>query len=128
MIPNKKPYSDVKVWAQSFKGAKVHVVPNQSMTLHEVLRRFTKKEALPVSKEGTYEDRYDYDLEKLAKEDITIQEDVLKDISKQMDHLKAKMEKDREEHAKKLATEAATQEAKDKERIAQLLKQQDPKT
>lgn len=73
-------YPVMTIEGQSFKGVKKHVVPNQSMTLHEIIRRFIKREALPVSHEGTYEDRYDYDLEKLANEDLTVKDEVLQEF------------------------------------------------
>lgn len=65
-------YPPVKVQGQSFEGAKVHTVPNQSMTLREILKRFVRREPLAINREGTYEERMG-DLEKLANEDITVQ-------------------------------------------------------
>lgn len=62
--------ADVKVKGQSYKNAKVVVVPNQSMSLQEILRRFVRRESLPISKEGTYETRFG-DLEKIQNLDIT---------------------------------------------------------
>lgn len=61
------------------------------MSLQEILRRFVKRESLPQMKEGIYEDRYDYDLEKLAKADRTVQDEILdvlkSDIKAQRDKL-----------------------------------------
>lgn len=62
-------YKPVKVVGQRFDQTKVVVVPNQSMTLKEIIRRFVRKESLPVHQEGIYEDRMG-DLEKIANEDI----------------------------------------------------------
>lgn len=56
---------------ESFKGVKIVVVPNQSMTLHEIIQRFTRKESLPIEKEGQYAEDLG-DLEKLQRQDITI--------------------------------------------------------
>lgn len=64
---------------QSFIGQKVEVVPNQSMSLKEILRRFVKREALPVAREGMYEDRFG-DLEKLKNADITEQMERIEQI------------------------------------------------
>lgn len=50
---------------------KKQTVPNQSMSLQEIIKRFIRKEALPLEKEGVYEERFG-DLEKLSREDITV--------------------------------------------------------
>lgn len=63
-------YPPVKVAGQDFSKAKIVVVPQQSMTLKEIIKRFIRKESLPIEKEGIYEERMG-DLEKLAKSDIT---------------------------------------------------------
>lgn len=65
-------YPPVKVARQSFAGVKKCVVPNQSMSLKEILQRFVRREALPVARQGIYEERFG-DLEKLSKADITEQ-------------------------------------------------------
>lgn len=72
-------YPPVKVIGKSFVNAKRTVVPNQSMSLREIVKRFVRRESLPLSKEGTFEDRYG-DLEKLSKEDITVQMDRVEQI------------------------------------------------
>lgn len=87
---------------QSFVGEKRCVLPNQSMTLQEIIRRFVKKESLPIEMQGVYNDTYDYDLEKLGKADITIREEVVAELKvkvaegrrKEADYLKAKADKD----------------------------------
>jgi len=56
-------YPPVKVTGQSFKNVKRIVLPSQSMTLREIIKRFIRKESLPIEKDGIYEDRYE-DLEK----------------------------------------------------------------
>lgn len=48
-------------------------VPNQTMSLHEIIQRFIKKQSLPIGKEGLYNDQYGIDLEKVAREDIVEQ-------------------------------------------------------
>lgn len=86
-------YPKVIVKAQSFKGHKVHTVPNQSMTLKEILKRFVKREALPQMKEGIYEDRFPYDLEKLSNEDRVVQEEILVDIRERVAGMRADLDK-----------------------------------
>jgi len=84
-------YPDVHVKGQSFAHVKKVVVPMQSMSLREILRRFVRKESLPVSHEGTYEDRYDYDLEKLAHEDLTVKEELLSEFRQRVKDLDLKV-------------------------------------
>jgi len=64
-------YPAVKVKGLSFKGQKRLVIPNQSMTLQEIIKRFTRRESLPIEHQGQYETRFG-DLEKLKHEDITV--------------------------------------------------------
>lgn len=73
---------------EDFSKAKKIVVPNQSMTLHEILRRFVRRESLPVMKEGTYQTGFG-DLEKIQNYDITEKMDVV-------DKIKAYVKKGRE--------------------------------
>lgn len=54
----------------SFKNEKVVTVPNQSMTLKEIIRRFTRKEPLAIEKQGFYETRFG-DIDALQRMDIT---------------------------------------------------------
>lgn len=79
------------------------VVPRQSMSLKDILRRFVKRESLPLVKEGTYEDRYDYDLEKLAKEDRVVQDEVISDLKARTKELDAKIAKHRKDELDKAA-------------------------
>lgn len=69
----------------------IHTVPNQSMSLKEILRRFIKREALPVEKEGVYFES-EYDLEKLRHEDITVKHEVLAEVKKDVERKKRKVE------------------------------------
>lgn len=91
---------------QSFKGVKRYAVPNQSMTLQEILRRFIRKESLPVAKEGVYEERFG-DLEKLSKKDITEQFEVVEEL-KQVSRKKKKFDEDEKA---RIAKEKADNEA-----------------
>jgi len=48
---------------------KKQVVPNQSMSLREILERFTRGEPLEIGKDASYDEGED-DLEKVAKSDL----------------------------------------------------------
>lgn len=65
-------YPKVVVKAQSFKNVKKVVLPNQSMTLKQIIDKFVRKESLPVAHEGQYIDGYG-DLEKMSKDDLVTQ-------------------------------------------------------
>lgn len=54
---------------QSYLGIKSETVPDQAMSLHEIIRRFTRGESLPIEHRGVYETRFP-DLEKLRDADI----------------------------------------------------------
>lgn len=66
----------------------------QSLSLKEIVRRFVRRESLPLSHEGTYNDLYDYDLEKLAKEDMTVQDEVLSELREKVKTLDLKVKAD----------------------------------
>lgn len=104
-------YPDVKVYSKSYKGVKKVTVPSQSMSLHEILRRFTRKEALPIEKDGVYETRFG-DLEKLGREDMTVQHEKVEEIKIAVDkHNKREREKkaqvEKEEEEKRAAAAKA---------------------
>lgn len=71
-----KPWDGV-----SFEGVKDQVVPDQSLTLKEILTRFVRGEALPVGQKHTYgsdgsidpesESNFNVDLEKAKHWDLT---------------------------------------------------------
>lgn len=84
-------YPKIAVKGQSFIGIKKVVVPMQSMSLREIVKRFVRREALPLSHEGTYEDRYDYDLEKIAHEDLTVKEELLSEFRQRVKDLDLKV-------------------------------------
>lgn len=53
------------------------------MSLREIVKRFVRREPLPVSHEGQYEDRFG-DLEKLKNADITEQFDRVEELKQQI--------------------------------------------
>lgn len=103
-------YPKVTVKVRDFSKVKKQVVPNQSMSLKEIVTRFIRRESLPVSKEGIYEERFG-DLEKLTKADVTIKEDRIEELKAQLKESKLRI-KAKEEEAKKKAEEAKVEEDK----------------
>lgn len=100
-------------------GGKKLVQPNQSMSLGEILDRFTRGEELPIGKDAQYHESDD-DLEKIAKSDLVDRAEYvehLEDTKKRYDvQEKARKKAEREaahakileeERAKKAAEEAA---------------------
>lgn len=85
-------YPKQTIVGQSFAKVKKTVVPNQSLTLHQILKRFIKNEPLPVSKEGTYSDTQDIDLEKFYSEDITVRHEILEEQKERVKGMKAKID------------------------------------
>lgn len=77
--------------SQDCSGWSQHTVPNQSLSLREIIKRFVRREPLPMSKEGTYFEG-DYDLEKLGSSDITEKHEVLEDLKKDTERKKRKVE------------------------------------
>lgn len=96
-------YSSRPVAGQSFTGVRSVVVPNQSLTLREIISRFVRKESLPIQMEGVYHEGLG-DLEKLAREDIVVQRERAEDI-------KAKIAKADLRMKKKAVDEAAAVQA-----------------
>lgn len=67
---------------RSFEGCKEVTVPSQSLSLKEILRRFVRREPLPVMKDASYNEAFGVDIEKLAKLDITEQMEVVDKLKK----------------------------------------------
>lgn len=53
------------------------VVPDQSLSLEEILQRFTRGEPLDILMDGEYDDESDIDLEKLQKADLVDKNDYI---------------------------------------------------
>lgn len=77
---------------QSFKKVKRVTVPKQSMGLEEILKRFVRREELPIEKRGFYADNLG-DLEKLSHADIVVQRERAADLRKKMAGVKSRQEK-----------------------------------
>lgn len=95
----------------SFIGIKEVTVPDQSMSLKDIIKRFMRKESLPVQQEGFYEDRFG-DLEKLSHEDVIVQLQRAKEIGDWLK--KAKDHSDKIEAEKASAIEKASKEEAEK--------------
>lgn len=91
------------------------VVPDQSMSLREILERFTRGEAVPIGKEGTFDDHADsddsIDLEKIAKADLVDREEYHAKLQETKNAYE-KQEKAKSAKAAKLAKEKAEAEYK----------------
>lgn len=98
-------------------------VPDQVMSIKEMFRRFVRREPLPAAKNGIYIES-DYDLEKLAKEDRVVQEEVLAEMKVKVADKKKKLDEG-------LAAEAAKKQKEKedarRELFEDLKKQFDPK-
>lgn len=64
-------YPSRPIVGQDFSKCKVVTIPNQSMTLLQIIQRFVRKESLPVEHEGFYQEGAG-DLEKQRREDLTV--------------------------------------------------------
>lgn len=90
------------------------VVPNQALSLREILERFTRNQALPVGREPRYDEGED-DLEKVAQMDLV-------DKAEFVDKLK-QTQKDYEKQEKaKAAAQRKKLEAEERQKIADELK------
>lgn len=98
-------YPHVEVARQSFKNVQKVTVPKQSLSLREIIKRFVRRESLPVLKEGVYEERFG-DLEKLSKADITVQMEKVEEIRQQLLNIEKKF-KEQQAAKEKAATTAA---------------------
>lgn len=87
-------------------------VPDQSLSLQDILERFTRKEALPIGKEVSYNDEVEIDspfavdLEKLAKADIIDKNEAVAQW-KEVSQTYEREQKAREAQQKKAAEKAA---------------------
>lgn len=84
-------YPTVVVEGQSFKGCKVYTVPQQNMSLREIIKRFVRREQLPVSHSGVYIENLG-DLEKLARADIFERVEHAKELKEYIAKAKVRME------------------------------------
>lgn len=88
---------------QDFSKAKVHVLPMQCLTLKEIIKRFVRREQLPIEHDGIYEENLG-DLEKIQREDITVRMDRIETLKDGLDKRSKRIA--REEAAKKAEEDA----------------------
>lgn len=80
VLYHKTPYK-----LRDFRGVERVTVPNQALSLRDIIKRFVRREPLPnTSVEGVYEDRFG-DLEKLTKADPVVQQEFAVDLGKKLD-------------------------------------------
>lgn len=94
-------YPNVTVEAQDFSKVKVQTMPNQSMSLKDIIKRFVRREALPQMREGLYVENLG-DLEKLARQDITVRMERMEEIKSYISKAEKRM-KEKDEAIKKAA-------------------------
>lgn len=94
------------------------VVPNQALSLQEILARFTRGEPLAIGREGQYHESED-DLEKISRMDPVDQEEFRQKWS-ETQQLYEQQENTRKENRRKKYEKA------EREKIAQELRQKDP--
>lgn len=90
---------------KSYKGVKRCTVPNQSMTLAEIVQRYVRREPLPLLKEGMYEDRFG-DLEKIERLDISEKYELARKARANVDRIRKKQKADDIEAEKKVKAAA----------------------
>jgi len=73
-MSNMHLYPVVERHGKDFSNEKIVTLPNQNMSLKDIIRRFLRKESLPIEKDGIYVDGLG-DLEKLQHEDITVRKE-----------------------------------------------------
>lgn len=110
-----------KAEGKRFDGPK-QVVPNQSMSLQDILERFTRGEALPVGMDVNYENVFGTDLEKVVHYDLVDRSEFIEKVKAIQDGFvqkekahKAKLQAEAKAKADKLAErkfKRAVQEAK----------------
>lgn len=59
---------------EDYKGVEIVTVPNQSMSLKQIIQRFVKKQPLAIEKEGFYDDS-GIDYEKFQRAEFAEQEE-----------------------------------------------------
>lgn len=104
---------------QSFVGVKSVFVPDQSMSLEEILRRFTRGEAVPLGHETHYDEHAEsddsIDIEKMAHADLVDKAEYYQKLEEvkiaydKQEKAKARKQREKEEADKTAAYEARIQ-------------------
>lgn len=99
----------------SFKGVPNILVPDQGMSLNDILKRFTRGEAVPVGQPVHYEDagdRFDIDVEKMQFADMTERAE----FSKKLQEVRDEYDRQMKEKAKADKAKAEAEAKKDFEK------------
>lgn len=100
----------------TYEGVKKSVVPNQALTLQQILERFTRGEAVNVARDGNYHDGED-DLEKMSHLDLVDKEEYIQKLkTTQKDY--EKQERKKVLDLKKAAEKQALDEARAAQKAA----------
>lgn len=97
----------------SFKGIKKMVQPNQSLSIREILKRFTRGEPLPIGNKSPQFYEGDDDLEKVRHMDLVDREEFIG----KMKNVQKDYQKQEKDKAEKLAAEQAAAKKAKQERI-----------
>lgn len=89
------------------------VVPNMSLSLQEILERFTRNESLEIGKDPVFDEEGDDDLEKVKTMDLVDRAEYVEKLKKTRDDFE-KQERKRKRELDKLAHEEAVKAAADK--------------
>lgn len=104
-----------------FDGVKRTTLPNQCMSLQEMLRRFVRREPLPSAKDGVYIEG-DYDLEKIVKMDRVEQDEILEAVKETVSRRKKVVVDEDKRVSEELRVKKEAERAAERE-----LLQRDPK-
>lgn len=114
-IASPKPVHKERDWSKIEKKT----VPDQSLSLQDILDRFTRKEALPIGKQTSYNDEIELDspfaidLEKLAQADLLDRREALDSWNEVVDKFKAQeTERQKAKDAAKAKAKAEADEAR----------------
>lgn len=100
-------------WALDMSKEPIQTVPDQSLSLKEILERFTRGEEPEVGHPHFFDEEGDEDLQKLKSLDLVDKYAYIKSLNEIQSQYE-KEEKMREEEQKKLAWETALEEARKK--------------
>lgn len=100
---------------QSFEGVIDQLVPDQSMSLKEILERFTRGESVYAGNNVSFDDDSDVDLEKLGNSDLV-------DKAEYKDHLKEIQKKYEKQEQKKIAKLKDDQKKQAEEQLAKKIR------
>lgn len=104
--------------AKGMVTGKKQVVPDQNMSLEEIISRFTRGEALAIGRETSFDDGDD-DLEKVKQMDLVDREEYVNKLKNTQKEYSKQEKAKATAHAKKLREEALAKiEAEEREKKA----------